>query len=71
MSDVNIEATRAELRDTLNEIEDRVNPVKVTQRTLAAARASIERDPTPWIAVAAGVVVAVAGAVTFAIFRSR
>lgn len=66
-----IEATRAQLRDTLNEIEDRVNPVKVSQRLTASAKASIERDPTPWIAAAAGAVVVIAGIVAAVIFGRR
>lgn len=71
MSDAQIEATRAQLRDTLNEIEDRVNPVKVSQRVVTAAKASIDENPTPWIAAAAGLVVVVTGAVALAIFGRR
>lgn len=66
-----IDRQREELRVALNELEDRVNPAKVAARTKERVQSSIERDPTPWIAAAAGVVVLIAGAVTLAIFGRR
>lgn len=66
-----VDRQREELRRALNEIEDRINPQKVAKRTTERAKASIERDPTPWVAAAAGAVVLVAGTVALAIFGKR
>ncbi|WP_430591749.1 DUF3618 domain-containing protein [Humidisolicoccus flavus] len=66
-----IDQTRAELSAALNEIEDRVNPAKVAQRTADRAKASFESNPTPWFAAAAGATVVVVGGVLLAIFGGR
>ena len=45
-----IDRKREELRQHLNEIEDRVNPKKVADRVVGRAQDSYNEDPTPWIA---------------------
>jgi len=62
-----VDQQREDLRRALEEIEDRVNPAKVVERT----RRRIDEDPTPFLAAAGGVVLAVAGVVTFLILRRR
>lgn len=62
-----VDRQREELRRALEEIEDRVNPAKVVERT----RRRIDENPTPFLAAAGGVVVAVAGVVALLVFRRR
>ena len=62
-----VDQQRDELRRALEEIEDRVNPAKVVDRT----RQRIDENPTPFLAAAGGVVLAVAGVVTLLVFRRR
>lgn len=62
-----VDRQRDELRRALEEIEDRVNPAKVADRT----RQRFDEDPTPFLAAAGGVVLAIAGVVTFLILRRR
>lgn len=66
-----IDRQREELRQHLNEIEDRVNPKKVANRVLGRAQDSYNEDPTPWLAAAAGVAVLVVGGIALAIFGRR
>lgn len=62
-----VDQQREELRRALEEIEDRVNPAKVVDRT----RQRIDENPTPFLAAAGGVVLAVAGVVAFLVLRRR
>ncbi|GAA2170619.1 hypothetical protein GCM10009846_01670 [Agrococcus versicolor] len=62
-----VDRQRDELRRALEEIEDRVNPAKLAERT----KHRIDENPTPWLAGAAGAVVAIAGLVTFLVLRRR
>ncbi|SDH64685.1 DUF3618 domain-containing protein [Agrococcus jejuensis] len=62
-----VDRQRDELRRALEEIEDRVNPAKVAERT----RRRIDENPTPFLAAAGGVVLAVAGVAALLIFRRR
>lgn len=62
-----VDQQREDLRRALEEIEDRVNPAKVVDRT----RQRIDENPTPFLAAAGGVVLAVAGVVAFLILRRR
>lgn len=66
-----IERKREELRQHLNEIEDRVNPKKVADRVVGKAQDSYNEDPTPWIAGAAGLAVLVIGGIAMAIFGRK
>lgn len=66
-----VDRKREELRQHLNELEDRVNPKKVANRAVGKAQDSFNDDPTPWIAVAAGVAVLVVGGIALAIFGRR
>ncbi|MCH1881715.1 DUF3618 domain-containing protein [Agrococcus sp. ARC_14] len=66
-----IDRKREELRQHLNELEDRVNPKKVANRAVGKAQDSYNEDPTPWIAAVAGVAVLVVGGIALAIFGRR
>lgn len=66
-----IDRKREELREHLNELEDRVNPKKVTDRAVGKAQDSFNEDPTPWLAAAAGVAVLIVGGIALAIFGRR
>ncbi len=66
-----IERKREELRQHLNEIEDRVNPKKVADRFVGKAQDSYNEDPTPWIAGAAGVAVLIVGSIALALFGKK
>ncbi len=66
-----IDRKREELRQHLNEIEERVNPKKVANRFVGKAQDSYNEDPTPWIAGAAGAAVLVVGGVLLAIFGRK
>lgn len=62
-----VDRQRDELRRALEEIEDRVNPAKLAERT----RQRIDENPTPFLAAAGGVVLAVAGVVALLVLRRR
>jgi ElaB/YqjD/DUF883 family membrane-anchored ribosome-binding protein len=66
-----VDRKREELRQHLNELEDRVNPKKVTNRAVGKAQDSYNEDPTPWIAAAAGVAVLIVGGIALALFGRR
>ncbi|GEK80037.1 DUF3618 domain-containing protein [Agrococcus baldri] len=66
-----VDRKREELRQHLNELEDRVNPKKVADRAVGKAQDSFNDDPTPWLAAAAGVAVLVVGGIALAIFGRR
>lgn len=66
-----IDRKREELRQHLNEIEERVNPKKVANRFVGKAQDSYNDDPTPWIAGAAGVAVLVVGSIVLAVLGRR
>ncbi|MGK2853716.1 MAG: DUF3618 domain-containing protein [Microbacteriaceae bacterium] len=60
--------TRAELGGTLDAIEEKFNvPVQV-RRGVAGARASMAKDPVPWI-VGAGVAMLALTSAAFAVLR--
>lgn len=62
-----VDRQRDELRRALEEIEDRMNPAKVVERT----RRRIDEDPTPFLAAAGAAVLAIAGVVTLLVLRRR
>lgn len=62
-----VAAARAELADTLDAIEDKLDVPKRVGELTDRAKASYDRNPLPWIIGAVGVAVAVAGVVAWAI----
>ncbi len=71
MSDVSdiqkrVNDTRTALENTLDAIEDRLNPRKQANRLAHRAAASYRRNPIPWIATATTIGVAVAGVIVWA-----
>lgn len=62
-----VAAARAELADTLDAIEDKLNVPKRVEDLTERAKASYESNPLPWIIGAVGAAVVVAGLVAWAI----
>lgn len=62
-----VAAARAELADTLDAIEDKLNVPKRVEELAGKAKASYESNPLPWIIGAVGAAVVVAGLVAWAI----
>lgn len=63
-----ITATRSELEETLDAIEDKLNVPKQVGKLTARALASYEDNPVPWIIGATAAVVVIGGLVAWAIF---
>ena len=63
-----ISDTRAELEETLDAIEDKLNVPKQASRLAKKAQASYEDNPVPWIIGATAAVIVVGGLVAWAIF---
>jgi len=63
-----ITATRSELEQTLDEIEDRLNVPKQVGKLTAKAQSSYDENPVPWIIGATAAVVVIGGIVAWAIF---
>lgn len=59
--------TRAQLESTLDEIEDRLNVPKQVGILAGKARDNYDENPVPWLAAAAGALVAIAGIVIWAV----
>ncbi|QNE43890.1 DUF3618 domain-containing protein [Frigoribacterium sp. NBH87] len=64
-----VDRTRAELAATLNELEDKLNVPKQLGAAGHRAKASFERDRTPWLAGAGAAALALAGVVVAAVKR--
>ena len=62
-----IQAARAELEDTLEAIEDKLNVPKQVGELVDKAKASYESNPVPWIIGAVVGAVAVAGLLAWAV----
>lgn len=62
-----IAATRAELEQTLNAIDDKLNVPKKVGKLVDQAKASYEDNPIPWLIGAVAAAVAVAGIVAWAV----
>jgi Protein of unknown function (DUF3618) len=60
--------TRANLEQTLDDIEDKFNVPKRAGELAKRAQSSWESNPTPWIVGATAVAIAVLGLVAWAIF---
>ncbi|MCU1506020.1 MAG: hypothetical protein JWP05_989 [Microbacteriaceae bacterium] len=63
-----ITSTRAELENTLDAIEDKLNVPKQLSRLGRNAKASYESNPVPWIVGATAAVIVIGGLVAWAIF---
>ena len=62
-----VSSTRASLEQTLDEIEDRVNPAKAVTRLRGRAMSSYEANPIPWIVGATATVIAIGGIIAWAV----
>ena len=62
-----IQAARAELEDTLDAIENKLNVPKQVSALAEKAKASYEENPVPWIIGAVVAAVGVAAAVAWAV----
>jgi len=58
---------RYELADTLDAIEDKLNPVKQAQRASRPVQDSMQRNPIAWVIGSLAAVVVVAGLITWAV----
>jgi hypothetical protein len=67
-SEESISATRAQLEDTLDAIEDKLNVPKQAGKLARKAQASYEANPVPWIVGATAAVIAIGGIVAWALF---
>jgi hypothetical protein len=63
-----VTATRADLENTLDAIEDKLNVPKQLSRLGKQAEDSYEKNPVPWIAGAGAVAVLVVSVVAWALF---
>ena len=63
-----ISATRSELAQTLDEIEDRLNVPKQVGKLTAKVQSSYAENPVPWRIGATAAVVVIGGIVAWAIF---
>ena len=63
-----IASTRAQLEETLDAIEDKLNVPKQLGRVGRKAKASYEQNPVPWIIGATAAVIVVGGLIAWAIF---
>ena len=63
-----ISATRSELAQTLDEIEDRLNVPKQVGKLTAKVQSSYAKNPVPWVIGATAAVVVIGGIVAWAIF---
>lgn len=64
---LNVDRTRDELRDTLDELGHRLTPVGLTHEVRARAM----KNPGKFVAVAAGVIASLTGIVWFSLARGR
>jgi len=60
---------RAELQETLDEIEDRLNVPKRVGELTGKAKASWDMNPVPWLIGAAAAVVVVGGIIVLTVAR--
>lgn len=63
-----VAAKRAELEETLDAIEDKLNVPKQAGIMADKVRISYEKNPVPWIVGATAAVVVIGGLVAWAIF---
>jgi len=60
-------AARAELEETLDAIEDKLNVPKQVRTAVDKAKSSYEKNPVPWIIGATASAIVVAGLVAWAL----
>lgn len=65
--DQRVAAARAELADTLDAIEEKLNVPKRVNDLAGRVKSSYESNPLPWIIGAVGAAVVVAGIVAWAV----
>lgn len=65
-----VSSTRAQLEQTLDELEDRVNPAKQVGRLRDRAMSSYNANPIPWIIGATAAVVVVGGLIAWAVLSN-
>ena len=63
-----VAATRADLENTLDAIEDKLNVPKQLNKLGKKAEDSYEENPVPWIIGATAVAISVVGLVAWALF---
>jgi len=63
-----VDATRAQLETTLDELEDKFNVKKQTSALVERTKASYEANPVPWIIGATAAAIVALGLVAWAIF---
>ena len=63
-----VKATRANLEETLDAIEDKLNVPKQLGKLGKKAEDSYEENPVPWIIGATAVAISVVGVVAWALF---
>lgn len=66
-----VSATRAELENTLDAIEDKLNVPKQVGALVDRAQVSYEKNPVPWLVGAVGVVGTVVGLVAWAFTKDE
>lgn len=62
-----IESARAELEQTLDAIEDKLNVPKQVNELARRAKASYDANPIPWIIGATAAAIVVAGVIAWAV----
>ena len=65
-----VAATRSELKDTLDAIEDKLNVPKQVGRLTTKAKNAYESNPVPWIIGATAAVIVVGGLVAWALLSN-
>lgn len=66
-TEARIESARAELEQTLDAIEDKLNIPKQASELARKAKASYDANPIPWIIGATAAAIVVAGLVAWAV----
>lgn len=66
-TDAAISRTRAQLENTLDAIEDKLNVPKQASALVERTKASYESNPIPWIVGATAAAIVIAGLVAWAI----
>ncbi len=69
-TEARIENARAELEQTLDAIEDKLNVPKQVNELARKAKASYDANPIPWIIGATAAAIVVAGVVAWAVLSN-
>lgn len=65
--DTRVSTARAELENTLDELEDKFNVPKQVNRLTTKAKSSYEENPVPWIIGATAAAIVVVGTIAWAL----